>query len=274
MKNTVRAVDAEPGAGLRASLLRVDARQQRFAVHPSVPAHGDWTSCAQALADPACFDRWRKRLAAWLDEKYGEAPARTTAGYVLNWYAQVPAYLGALLFHHERRVPALHPEDIAFRLAPGRPHPDAIALTGRSFACLPDDPAAGTSEATVVADEHALAALLRSRYVAHLARFVAAFGVGVRFGRRTLWAAATDALDTALWQAGLAGGDEGAAVADAALVLPERIEPFTAGSTLRRVPGDAGHDVWSRRREGCCFHYLLQRGQGECGTCPRVLPKD
>ncbi|MQA12197.1 MAG: iron-sulfur protein [Pseudonocardiaceae bacterium] len=265
------------GVGLPPSLVRVRARQQRMTIHAAVPpvsgGQQDWTGCAQALADPAFFDRWRKRLAGWLHEQYGEAPERTTAAYVMAWYAQVPGYLGALLFHHERRVPSLRPADLAFRLSEGRPHPDGIALTAHEFACLPDDPAAGTPEATVLRSEQALAGVLRARYAAHLARFVAAFGPTVRFGRHTLWAAATDALDTALWQVGLAGGDEGAGVADAALVLAKKQAPFTSASTMRRV-AEGEHERWSRRREGCCFHYLLERGKGECASCPRFLPKD
>ncbi|MFC7612562.1 (2Fe-2S)-binding protein [Actinokineospora soli] len=94
------------------------------------------------------------------------------------------------------------------------------------------------------------------------------FGPQSRFGRRTLWAAATDALDSSLWQAGRYGGDEGAGVLDAALALGSGEKPLTSGSTLRPGP-----DGWTRRRESCCFHYLLEAGEGECGTCPRLCPK-
>ncbi|WP_132875281.1 (2Fe-2S)-binding protein [Tamaricihabitans halophyticus] len=279
MKNTAplaETITATPvGIGLAGSLRRVAARAAHTELYDAVPPSGDWVRCAQALADPEFFDRWRSRLGDWLQAEYGHAPARSTAGYVLSWYAHVPASIAALLFHHERRVPRLHPGELSFRLGAARPHPDAIALTGSTFACLPDDPAAGLPEATVVPSERALAAVLRGRYLAHVRRFIGVFGPGVRFGRRTLWAAATDALDTALWQAGLTSGDEGAGVADATLVLADRFAPFTSASTLRPLPGGSagtgsGEQAWTRRREGCCFHYLVEPGPaGVCDTCPR-----
>jgi hypothetical protein len=136
------------------------------------------------------------------------------------------------------------------------------------FVCLPDDPAAGTRDATVVPDEQALAAVLRGRFTAHAARFIEAFSPEVRFGRHTLWAAATDALDDSMLLAGRYGGDEGEGVADAALLLPARLGPLTSASTIR--PLGTG---WTRRRESCCFHYLLEQGKGPCSTCPRILPR-
>lgn len=239
------------------------------------PTEPGWVSCADFLADPGSFPRWRAELGRWLREQYGDAPDRTTAGYVATWYLSVPGYLAALLFHHERRVPSLRPADVAFRIGRPRPRPDAVAAVAPGFACLPDDPAAGGPEAVVVPDEQALAAVLRGRFCAHAARFVAAFAPQTRLGKRTLWAAATDALDNSLWLAGRYGGDERGGVLDAAMVLGDGPSPFTSSSTLRPavVADDDGAAVWTRRRESCCFHYLLDGGKGPCGTCPRVHPK-
>ncbi|HEY8372332.1 MAG TPA: (2Fe-2S)-binding protein [Pseudonocardiaceae bacterium] len=243
---------------------------------------GSWQNCADLLAEPSRFDEWRRNLAHWLAEQHpgpegadpARIPERTTAGYVLAWYLTVPGFLGSLLFHAARRVPSLRPEDLAFRLnttvADGRPHPDRIALLNGEFACLPDDPAASSPLATVVADEQALAALLRARFVAHAGRFLTAFGPTTRFGRRTLWAAATDALDVGAWLAGRTCGDESAGALDAALLLPERLAPFTSGSTLYAVSDDSGRTVWTRRRQSCCFKYALPGDGQACVTCPRV----
>jgi hypothetical protein len=271
IRRTPRVAEAEYLAN---SLTRVNPLQDRADVRFGMPADRErWVSCAELLAEPAGFDRWRDALAPWLRDQYGEAPDRTTAGYVMAWYLWVPGYLAALLFHHERRVPSLRPRDLAFRMGEPRPHPDAIAALAAEFVCLPDDPAAGTPQASVVVDERALAAMLRGRFTAHAARFVAAFGPTVRFGQHTLWAAATDALDNSLWLAGRYGADEGAGVMDAALVLPARIAPLTSASTMRAVQDGCGNTEWTRRRESCCFHYLLSAGKGACDTCPRVLPK-
>lgn len=244
---------------------------------PSGAVRG-WHRCEDLLAGPDGFAAWHAELKGWLHEQYDQSPDRTAAGYIRAWYLQVPGFLAAVLFHHERRVPSLRPQDLALQIAEdGRPHPVAIALRAGEFACLPDDPAAGTPAATVVQSEHALAALLRARFAGHAARFAAAFHPPVRFGPHTIWGAATDALDVSLWNAGRFGGDEGAGVADAALVLPEALAPFTSGSTLHTTcdGDDAGtsHPEWTRRKEACCFHYLIDGGSGACTSCPRVLPK-
>ncbi|SDN34515.1 (2Fe-2S)-binding protein [Allokutzneria albata] len=255
---------------LAATLDRVGGLPTTEVRHGLPAADEQWISCADLLADPAMFDRWRKRLADWLGERHeGQIPERTTSGYIMSWYLQVPGFLGGLLFHAARRVPSLRPADIAFRLSGDRPHPDGIALLSDEFCCLPEDPESHRPEATAVADERALAAVFRARFTAHAAKFVTAFGPGTRFGRRTLWAAATDALDTAGWLAGRCLGDEGSGVADSALFLPAAEAPLTSASTLRAVTGDCGRTVWTRRRESCCFHFALP-DQPACTTCPRI----
>lgn len=256
------------------SVRRAGSHQVRAEIRVGLPeSSADWVNCAELLSAPDGFTLWRQELAGWLHDRYGEAPERTTAGYVMSWYLFVPGYLAALLFHHERRVPSLRPDHLAFRKSQPRPHPDAIAVLDPSFVCLPDDPAAGTPNATVVPTEQALAAVLRGRFIAHTSRFISAFAPTVRFGRHTMWAAATDALDGSLWLAGRYGGDEVAGVLDAALLLEDRYEPLTSASTLRPVADEQGRTNWTRRRESCCFHYLMAAGQGECETCPRTCPK-
>lgn len=260
---------------LGASIERVRSRQNLLEIRLGAPECDagqprGWRGCAEMLGDPDAFTRWRATLADWLTAEFGDAPDRTTAGYVQAWYLQVPAYLAALLFHHERRVPSLRPEHLSFRIAEqGRPHPDGIALDATEFACLPGDPAADTPGVTVVSSEESLAGLLRARYASHAAEFVRAYGPTVRFGRHALWAAATDGLDVCLWRAGRLGGDEGAGVADAALVLPDALPPFTSASTMRTTCGEGGKLAWTRRKQSCCYHYLVDGGNGECSTCPR-----
>jgi hypothetical protein len=246
-----------------------------------------WLRCADLIDRPAGLADWAARTRQWLRADYGEAPDRTVAGYLLGWYLGVPAATGAILFHTVRRVPELRPADLAFALDTPRPQPTEVALLAPTFGCLPDDPAAELPGATVVADEAALAELLRARFVAHAARFVPAFAAAInipdgifagrlRLGRRTLWAAATDALDVALWVAGRDCADEAAGVADAALVLPAAHPPLTSASTLRPAVSAAERTPdtrWIRRRESCCFHYVLRDGAGECRTCPRVHPR-
>lgn len=267
---------------LTGSLARVSRLQRRVELRDNLPGASEqpsgqssreserWVRCVELLTDPALLERWLHATGEWLRDEYGEGPAPTAASYLMSWYLRVPAYVGALLLHHERRVPMLRPEELAIRIADdGRPHPCGIAVLGRSFYCLPVDPGSARPEATAVADERVLATMLRTRYVAHAARFIQSYGKVSPFGARTLWAGATDALDTCLWWAGLDGGDESSGVADAALVLDTRYPPLTSTSTLRPTSafGDTSH-AWSRQRESCCFTYLLP-SQGECTACPR-----
>jgi len=248
------------------SITRVATQSDDVEVRFGLPAtRGDWVLCSDMLADPSLFGDWRKTLGSWLADEYGKSSDRATAGYVMGWYLGVPGGLAGLLFHSARRVPSLRPADLAFRIAgDDRPHVAGVALLSDEFVCLPDDPEGNHPAATVVADEAALAAVLRARYVAHAASFVAAYASTVRLSRRMLWAAATDALDKGVWLAGRLCGDEGTGVSDAAMLLPKKIEPFTSASTLRMVDGE-----WTRKRESCCFTYVLP-GAEACETCPRV----
>lgn len=227
----------------------------------------EWTRCAQALADPHFFDRWREVVRHWLGERHPEVPDRSTAGYVLQWYLGVPTYLGAMLFHSARRVPGLAPQHLAFRFEPG--WVEAVALRPGRFWCLPGDPAAAHPDAAVVRDETALGAVLRREVVSHAAQFLRSYGPTVRFGRRTLWAAVTDGLDTGLLLAGRSFGSAEAGAADARLVLAERYEPLTAASTVCQVTDDRGRPHWTRRRGSCCFTYALPDME-PCATCPRT----
>lgn len=227
----------------------------------------EWIRCEEALSDPRFFTRWRASVAGWLGEQHAEVPERTTSAYVLQWYLTIPGYLGAMLFHSARRVPSLQPGQLAFRCDLGWVH--EIALRPGRFWCLPDDRDSDHSDAVVLADAVALAAVLRREVVAHASRFLQVYGPLARFGRRTMWAAVTDVLDTGLLLAGRAFGSPPAGAADARLVLAERREPLTSASTVCAVVDDKGRTHWSRRRGSCCFSYALSGVSEPCATCPR-----
>jgi hypothetical protein len=261
-----RATARQSRTPLAESITRAAALQSDVELRFGLPAdRTGWVVCADLLAEPQRFTLWRKTLAAWLIEQHGSAPDRTTAGYVMGWYLNVPGLLAGLLFHAARRVPSLRPADLAFRIATdGRPDVDGIALLSDEFICLPDDPAGNHPAGTVVADEAALATLLRARFAGHAAQFVGSYGPTVRLGRRMLWAAATDALDKGAWLAGRLCGDEATGVSDAAMILPDKLAPYTSASTLFTKDGE-----WTRKRQSCCFHYAVP-GEEVCSTCPRV----
>ncbi|MGH3538340.1 MAG: (2Fe-2S)-binding protein [Pseudonocardiaceae bacterium] len=228
----------------------------------------EWTRCEQALSDPAFFTRWRALVAAWLGRQHAEVPERTAAGYVLQWYLGIPTYIGTMLFHAARRVPSLQPQQLAFRFDPG--WVQEVALRPGRFWCLANDPDAGHPDATVLPDEVALGVALRHEVVSHATRFLRVYGPQVRFGRRTLWAAVTDVLDTGLLLAGRSFGSAQAGAADARLVLAQRVEPLTSASTTCTVTDEHGRVHWTRRRGSCCFYFALPGVEQPCVTCPRT----
>ncbi|MGH3870529.1 MAG: (2Fe-2S)-binding protein [Pseudonocardiaceae bacterium] len=226
------------------------------------------TSCEQALADPAYFTQWRAALARRLSQQHAHVPEQTTAAHVLQFYLGIPTYLGAMLFHSARRVPSLQPSQLAFRL--DLAWVQEVVLRPGPFWCLPGDPDAEHPDAIPVADETALAALLRREIVTHAAPFLKVYGPLVRFGRRTLWAAVTDMLDVTLLVAGRTFGSAQAGAADARLVLAQREEPLTSASTTCEVTDERGRTHWIRRRGWCCFTYALPEVEHPCASCPRV----
>ena len=278
------AVAGRGTGGLAASLAGVDALVPWCSFRLELPAGvaladasaavdgGGWLRCSDVLDDagaagrPPFFVRWQHALGQRMARQYGAAPAVTAAGYVMGWYCGVFGQLGGMLFHTARRVPRLDPERVAFRLDPVHCRPAEVALLDPRFRCLPIDRDADGG--TALPDEPSLAAALRAEVARHGARFVTAYRGASRFGRRTLWGAVTDALDRGVWHAARLRGDDESGAADAALVLPCLLAPFTSGSTIRAERDGTGQVRWTRTRQSCCFHYKLPDA-GVCSTCPR-----
>ncbi len=255
---------------LRRSLSAISGATGWLRILDRAPASAGWVSCRQLLDDARLLYRWVDDVSTSLEDVEGEAPPLVTpATYVMQWYLQVPAYVGALLLHRFWRVPELRPEDLVIhRSAFG--YVDSVAVTGRRFACLAEDPDARHPDATVLPDRVALAQALRDNVVRHADEFHAAFRPPVKIGSLQRWGMVLDALDTALWQAGTSAGDELSGVRAAALVLDGPNPPLTEGTRLRPSPDGAG---WTRRRQSCCFMFALPSAQ-VCTSCPRWGQRD
>jgi hypothetical protein len=257
--------------GFRESVVRANGSQDRYELGFG-PLEGAVT-CRTALTEPDFFPQWLASVEAYLLSKYDQAPQQTVAAYLMWWYLTIPGIPATALFHAERRVPMLSPDDLAFTRQPlDGPTPGwvtQVSLLSPAFACLPDDPAAGLPGTTVVADDARLAALLRARHVAHVAQFIPVLKKHVRLGAHQLWSAATDVLDQGLLTAGRVGGDPSGGALDAALVLPAAFKPLTSASRIRSETVD-GRQEWLRDRQSCCFHYVLKNGDGPCAGCPRA----
>jgi hypothetical protein len=223
-----------------------------------------WTRCADV--DAGFVTRWEHDVAAEHVREYGRSHPSAAAGYVLGWYAGIPAGLGGALFRLDRRVPRLHRSAVAFRLAP-EAYPEASALLDGRFWCLPDDPGAGHPDATVVADEAALAAVLRAEVRGHADAFLATYPAHGRLPRRALLGAFTDGIDTGLWLGGDPAPDR--LPAEAALVLPAGSSPLLASTIAVLVDGRGRRHV-DRRTLSCCYYFKVDPAAGPCGTCPRI----
>lgn len=277
------AVDSHHSHPLIASVRAVDRAvpQLSFQTLPeaeiSAGAGASWVGCDHALSDPAFFQRWRAMAAQLLATRTScipeqsaprnTVPPKTTGGYVLQWYLIIPSYFGGLLFHSARRVPALGPSRLAFRLD----HAELrdMGLHPGRFWCLPDDPDAAHPDAMPVPDEVALGARLRREVTAHATEFLAVYSPQLRVGHRTQWATVTDVLDSAMLLAGRSFGSPQAGAADARLVLGAGEKPLTSGSTIRQVTDDRGRIHWTRLRGSCCFLYALPGVADPCASCPR-----
>jgi len=177
---------------------------------------------------------------------------------IWTWLIATPAAASVLL---ARRLPDVSAANLAVH--PGLwADPAPVALRAPRFWCLPADPAAGHPDATVVADDAALAlalnATLRERHLAPLIETVAGFSLR---GRRALWRSATDQLVGAFVRAGEATGnaEEGCRLARLAAAGDP---PMHGQARIDRHGGQPVHV-----RDGCCLYYRLPDGP-HCLNCP------
>jgi len=246
-----------PQERLADALRAVDAGVSWTHVRVGVDDRPDWVRCADLVREPERLRGWQQRTA----DAYGGGaddvdPTLTAAGLVLDAYLAAVVLPAVGAFHLRRVVPDLHPAAVALRLGPpGSP----VAAT----AVLDAEPVEGDPGP----------AELRERLRAHAAAFLAAYAPLTRFGRRTCWAAVTDAVDTAFLTAGWVSGEPGRAADESAAVLgsesADAWAPGAGGSTLHQLTDRRGRRHWTRRRHGCCFLYRMPAAAA-CLTCPRV----
>lgn len=200
---------------------------------------GEWVCCA--AVDARFVARWERELDARLSGTLGRSHPQTCSGYVLDWYAGVPARLGGMAFALGHRVPRLDRHALAFHLHAEHRFPTGVAVLDPRFWCLPDDPAAGHTDATVVPDADALDAVLRAQVKAHADDFLADYSSGARLPRRQRLGAFLDALDSGL----------------------------RMGAESRGIAGDEATSA-SPRRTTCCYYFKVSGG-AVCSTCPRLV---
>jgi len=253
------------------SLARLDAGVCWAGLQAGVDDRGGWVRCADLLADPEAFGRWQREAAAVFGAG-GDDGLLTGQGLVLDWYLAGVVLPAVGMFHLDRRVPRLAPEDVHLLPGPAGTPVAATALDSAQFRCLVDDPAIGEAEAEVVGGLDALAAALRTELLAHADQLVEAYAPTTRIGGHGLWGAVTDAADVAAMTGGWVSGEPARAADEIRLVLTG--DPrWVGGSTLHEIEDARARRHWTRRRYSCCFLYRAPGG-GVCVTCPRVSDEE
>ena len=170
----------------------------------------------------------------------------------------------------EQRVPDLTSANVQVRFD-GDGNPAAFAWCGRSFAALPEDPAAHHPDCMVFSSRKALREHLLNQIITHLTPLVEALRVLSSFGRPALWALAADSSASAFtWIAELLG--------DTALGLEEARAFSAAPSLLHRkrdfIPVEhCGLTYTMLDRVSCCLYFKVEDGD-YCSTCPHRPPEE
>ncbi|MFJ2648238.1 (2Fe-2S)-binding protein [Streptomyces sp. NPDC087420] len=245
--------------------LRVD----EVAAGGALPHDGGWVRAAGLAAGGPALDTFLGWDEAQILRDYGR-PARpdVVASFALHRYAWPACLLVTLPWFLHRRVPRVPVADVAFQRVLGR-----MAVRTGSFACLPDDPAAGHPDARVVPDEEALRGEVRAAVAEHLGPVLEGFAPRMRRGRRALWGMATDEIVEGLWYVAHLLGEEHRAMAELELLLPGTTGPYVGAAGFRELTGPDGAALATRDRASCCLYYTL-RPDDTCVTCPRTCDAD
>ncbi|MFC9245937.1 (2Fe-2S)-binding protein [Streptomyces sp. NPDC057136] len=216
------------------------------------------------------------RLAAFVEAESARIRTRhdhtprphVAASRALHDYLWSVCLLMGGAWHLDRRVPRVHPDDVQIDLATGVLH-----ITPGTFACLPDDPAAGLPGTRVLADEEDLRTELRTAVADHVGPLLTAIAPQLRRGPRALWGMVGDDLVSAIWYLGRMLGEEEEALRATEALLPGPLAPFPAGAAFRHLTTRDGTQHPTRTRLGCCLYYTIRPTEA-CITCPRTCDKE
>lgn len=246
---------------LAVTAARADALRDWLSIRFEESVPDGWLRCRDV--DENRVADWEARVAGWHGTELGRTHPQATSGYVLGYYADIAPTIGALFFLVDRRVPSLARGSLAFHTEPTYGYADGAAVLAPGFWCLPGDVAADHPDAIVVADEEALADVLRAQVRMHADDFLASFRPSARLPRQSLLGSFYDALD-----AGFDTDEPAARVA-----LPGPTPQFAHGSSYYLAVDGAGGEHLTRRRVSCCYYFKVG-DDGACTTCPRLSDEE
>jgi hypothetical protein len=219
--------------------------------------------------------RFVKEALARQDLRFPGIDKRTSGAFLLGnyaWYVPVPAIASYLV---ERRVPDLSPENIGLRNEifkweengeSGENERLHIRFLSNRFAALPDDPAAGQPNVTILPDMNVLREWLRTSVETLLTPVVEQIYAQSNLGRHAQWSLIADSCAAMfLYIGGLVGDKQWAQTEGLAFVKAAHSpmnNPKTGYVTLQYE----NHCETFRARGGCCRYYKLPE-HGKCDTC-------
>lgn len=260
-------VGTSPLAGTLAAIAPITP-YNRVAIDPTsaLPTLADL--CA---GDGAGLNEQLEILKAYHETEDGDI-AVALGAMVFPWLVASVAFASYL---SARRIPDLSPAMISYTFA-DYGYPLDIILRSPRFTALPDDPTAGHPDATIVADEVALLAVLRRELGEHIEAPLRVMRARrARVGMGTIRRTAREACLSALCSA--------AAKLDGLAQLPADVEAiFRMGSAenplllrslpvIREYPTGRGGRAASVELSTCCLRFRLP-GRGTCPGCPNQPP--
>ncbi|MGW6023656.1 (2Fe-2S)-binding protein [Streptomyces sp. NPDC055099] len=266
------ATALSPAALLAATYRRLTAHCETLAVvvaRPDSFAGQGWVTGAELTSHHHALEAFVAAEAARIRGGHDHIPRPdVAASRALHGYLWSVSLLMSGAWYLERRVPRIRPQDVRVHLETG-----AFEIVPGSFACFPDDPAAGLPGTRVLPDEESLRVELRAAVVAHMQPLLSVIGPRLRRGQRALWGMAGDDLISGIWYLGRMLGQEDEALRAVDALLPGPVDPFPGGAAFRHLTTRDGERHPTRTRLGCCLYYTIPAAEA-CGTCPRVCDAD
>jgi ferric iron reductase protein FhuF len=221
----------------------------------------DWLSAADLAAESSSHigELLRRVLS-----KYKADGLHPPAALWFGHYAYAIEIVSIACFMIERCVPDLSLANLKFRFD-NVGDVESIAWIGRSFAALPDDPAAGSPDCIILSTHEALRNYLRERLAESFTPVIEAVSSNSGMGKPGLWALAADYTAYAFTTLAEMLGDETLGVEESRL--------FSATNSKLSVKRDfipiehIGTTHYLLERTSCCLYYKVEGG-GYCHSCP------